>query len=254
MTASEAEAHVDVFREAIAIAAGVLLEQVFVSFSDAAETDDDAPSRRRRLEDAVNVEYEITTETAGSSDVFDAMDDLDAETYDQDLQTAAATSGDGDAFASVATAYVSTPATEAVEQAASGGGGSGDDDEEVAVLAKPRAGKKQRVASTHRDSCPRNYPRRGRGVSPRLVSTGISASRPRRLSATRFHGNIRVAAAASLRDSFPRNYPRRGRGVSPRLVSTELSASRPRRLSATRFYGISAFPRTIRVAAAASPG
>ena len=141
MTIAHAESYIHVFLEALAIAAGVSVDQITVSFttSDSGDDDDDASSRRRRrLEDAVNVHYVITSETSASSSVYDAMDDLDAAEYDQDLQTAAATSGDQGAFSSVTTAYVSDPASQALNPGSGGGGGGGsgsDDDEDVAVLA-----------------------------------------------------------------------------------------------------------------------
>ena len=63
MTILEVEAYVDVFREAFAIAAGVLIDQVAAWFT---ESDDDGGAARRRLEDAVNVHYAITSETSAS--------------------------------------------------------------------------------------------------------------------------------------------------------------------------------------------
>ena len=131
ITLLEAVAHVDVFRDAFALAADVLPEQVEVTFTTAGSGDDDDAASRRRLEDAVNVGYAITAATSASSDVFDAMDDLDAAEYDTNLQTAAATSGEEDAFAGVTTASVSEPTSEAIDPETSGGGSDDDDARDV---------------------------------------------------------------------------------------------------------------------------
>ena len=100
LTVAEAEESKDVFREAIALTAGVDESSVTVTITAA---------RRRRLADGVIVTYTIAT--ASTSDATTIVNTLTASESEceSNLATAAANNGKTDVFADVALTDMSTP-------------------------------------------------------------------------------------------------------------------------------------------------
>ena len=126
LTVAEAEESKDVFREAIALTAGVDESSVTVTITAA---------RRRRLADGVIVTYTIAT--ASTSDATTIVNTLTASESEceSNLATAAANNGKTDVFADVALTDMSTPVAAAATADAA------DESEDAALgsdVAAPR--------------------------------------------------------------------------------------------------------------------
>ena len=124
MTVTEAEENKDVFREAIALTAGVDESSVTVMITAA---------RRRRLADGGIVTYTIaTTSTSDATTIVNTLAASEAE-CESNLATAAANNGKTDVFADVALTDMGTPV------AAAATANAGDEDASLASdAAAPR--------------------------------------------------------------------------------------------------------------------
>ena len=132
LTVAEAEESKDVFREAIALTAGVDESSVTVTITAA---------RRRRLADGVIVTYTIAT--ASTSDATTIVNTLTASESEceSNLATAAANNGKTDVFADVALTDMGTPVAAAATADAA-------DENEDAALASDAAAPRRFVAAT----------------------------------------------------------------------------------------------------------
>jgi len=136
LTVAEAEESKDVFREAIALTAGVDESSVTVTITAA---------RRRRLADGVIVTYTIAT--ASTSDATTIVNTLTASESEceSNLATAAANNGKTDVFADVALTDMGTP----VAAAATADAADADEDEnEDAALGSDAAAPRRFVAAS----------------------------------------------------------------------------------------------------------
>ena len=131
LTVAEAEESKDVFREAIALTAGVDEASVTVTITAA---------RRRRLADGVIVSYTIAT--ASTFDATTIVNTLTASesACESNLATAAANNGKTDVFADVALTDMSTPVAAAATADAA-------DENEDAALASDAAAPRRFVAA-----------------------------------------------------------------------------------------------------------
>ena len=131
LTVAEAEESKDVFREAIALTAGVDESSVTVTITAA---------RRRRLADGVIVTYTIAT--ASTSDATTIVNTLTASESEceSNLATAAANNGKTDVFADVALTDMSTPVAAAATADAA------DENEDAAL--ESNAAAPRRFAAT----------------------------------------------------------------------------------------------------------
>ena len=132
LTVAEAEESKDVFREAIALTAGVDESSVTVTITAA---------RRRRLADGVIVTYTIAT--ASTSDATTIVNTLTASESEceSNLATAAANNGKTDVFADVALTDMGTPVAAAATADAA-------DENEDAALASDAAAPRRFVAAS----------------------------------------------------------------------------------------------------------
>ena len=132
LTVAEAEESKDVFREAIALTAGVDESSVTVTITAA---------RRRRLADGVIVTYTIAT--ASTSDATTIVNTLTASESEceSNLATAAANNGKTDVFADVALTDMGTPVAAAATADAA-------DENEDAALGSDAAAPRRFVAAT----------------------------------------------------------------------------------------------------------
>ena len=132
LTVAEAEESKDVFREAIALTAGVDESSVTVTITAA---------RRRRLADGVIVSYTIAT--ASTSDATTIVNTLTASESEceSNLATAAANNGKTDVFADVALTDMGTPVAAAATADAA-------DENEDAALESNAAAPRRFVAAT----------------------------------------------------------------------------------------------------------
>ena len=132
LTVAEAEESKDVFREAIALTAGVDESSVTVTITAA---------RRRRLADGVIVTYTIAT--ASTSDATTIVNTLTASESEceSNLATAAANNGKTDVFADVALTDMGTPVAAAATADAA-------DENEDAALGSDAAAPRRFVAAS----------------------------------------------------------------------------------------------------------
>ena len=132
LTVAEAEESKDVFREAIALTAGVDESSVTVTITAA---------RRRRLADGVIVSYTIAT--ASTSDATTIVNTLAASESEceSNLATAAANNGKTDVFADVALTDMGTPVAAAATADAA-------DENEDAALASDAAAPRRFAAAS----------------------------------------------------------------------------------------------------------
>ena len=135
LTVAEAEESKDVFREAIALTAGVDESSVTVTITAA---------RRRRLADGVIVTYTIAT--ASTSDATTIVNTLTASESEceSNLATAAANNGKTDVFADVALTDMSTP----VAAAATADAADEDENDEDAALGSDAAAPRRFAAAS----------------------------------------------------------------------------------------------------------